>query len=273
MLGRTFYHSTLKKYCSVFGNLFNDIYIRRFDSAGSKVQTIPVPIRYAAKTKWLELLNDPHNTQRVSIQLPFISFVITNVEYDSSRQTSQLSMMTAATDDKNRRKLIYNFVPYKLGFEMTIIGKNNDDVSQIWEQIIPYFTPDHSNTVNIVEGFPDMDIKISLQSTSIDDNYEGTFQETRSIKWTLNFMCDVVFAGPISDQGVIKKIGINYTVTDYNNINERTIITPGLDIYGKPVTIYEESIPYLQIEVEDDYGFVNRDFTFLNPKKELDTEE
>lgn len=267
MLGKTFYHSTIRRYISVFGNIFSSIYIRRVDSSGNRIQTIPVPIRYAAKQKYLEMLADPAQDKKVAIQLPFISFVMTSLDYDSTRQTSQLSQLSSTLDsDKNRRNVVYKYIPYKIGIEMSILAKNNDDISQIWEQIIPYFTPDHFNTVNILEGFPDVDMKIQMQSTSIEDSFEGQFTENRRIQWNLSFICDVMFAGPVGNQGVIKSVQVDYHEKNNPSRNERTIITPGLDINGNPVTVYEESIPYNLIEADDDYGFVERNFTFQDDK-------
>jgi len=51
MLGTTFSHETIRSYVVAFGTLFNSIQIWRKNSAGTKTQTIDVPLSYATKRK------------------------------------------------------------------------------------------------------------------------------------------------------------------------------------------------------------------------------
>ncbi len=275
MLGSTFYHSLTRKYISVFGNLFNDIYVRRVNKEGTRIQTIPVPVRYSKKQRWMEQLATQPQDQKYSIHLPFIAFEQTALTYQGDRQASPLGRLKKiATDD--RTKMFSTFAPinYKMELQLTIVAKNQDDICQIYEQILPYFTPDHVNTIELI---PEIEYKhdttITLVGISPEDTYEGDFKgDSRTIRYTLNFEMDVVFVGPVSKQGVIKRIIINYTDSDMNNINERTIITPGLTLDGKPTSIKEESIPYYDIHADDDYGFIQEDFTYTSTKNELDIE-
>ena len=39
-------------------------------------------------------------------------------------------------------------VPYNMDFEMNIMAKNSDDALQIVEQILPFFQPDYTVTLN-----------------------------------------------------------------------------------------------------------------------------
>ena len=61
----------------------------------------------------------------------------------------------------------YNPVPYNFDFELFILV-NNEDGTQILEQILPYFTPEFTVTINTI---PDMGIKadvpIVLNSKSV----------------------------------------------------------------------------------------------------------
>ena len=53
MFGHTYYHSIIRKYIIMFGTMFNDIDVQRFNTAGERVQTLRVPIAYGPKEKYL----------------------------------------------------------------------------------------------------------------------------------------------------------------------------------------------------------------------------
>ena len=57
MFGHQYYHQVLRKYVITFGNLFNDIIVQRFNSAGTRIQSIAVPIAYGPKEKFLARIN------------------------------------------------------------------------------------------------------------------------------------------------------------------------------------------------------------------------
>lgn len=270
MLGSTFYHNLQRKYISMFGNLFNDIYVRRVNAEGTRMQTIPVPIRYSKKSRWMEQLATNPQDRKIALHLPFIAFEKTNISHDNMRQTNPLNRVKRqSTSDKYRMFSTFGLIPYKMEIAMTIVAKNQDDLCQIQEQIIPYFTPDHVNTITLVPELDlKMDIPVRLVSVSEEDTYEGTFNsDSRTQRCTMVFELDIYFVGPVSNTGVIKRVQMDF----YSGLNnpsrdERVIITPGLTLDGKPTSIREESIPYQEIEAMDDYGFVEEEFTFLDGK-------
>lgn len=270
MFGRIFYHSLLRKYAILFGNMFNDIEIRRFDANNNVVKQIPVPITYAPKRKWVYALNQSYEPteRKVAIQLPRMCFFFNSPSYDAGRQLNVLNKQKKITDDKNTLYSVFQPIPYKLNVELCVFAKNHDDGAQIIEQIIPYFAPDFTNSINLIPTLDrKMDIVTRLQGIQVEDIYEGTFQQRQVIVWTLVFEMDVWFVGPIQKQGVIKRVDVDLvavsgggkiTNEDYINFgrNVRIEITPGLTEDGNPTTKKSESIDYLEIEKEDDYGFV-----------------
>lgn len=246
--------------------------IRRVDQTGTRIQSIPVPLKYGPKEKWLSLLADPLKDKQVAIQLPIMAFQISSLNFDMTRKTNPLNKVAKVNKD-NEAISTFQHVPYKLNIDLSIIAKNNDDMCQIYEQIIPYFTPTHFNSLILIPEIDySVDIPVSLTSISIEDSYEGAFTERRAIIWTLSFELDVWFVGPFSNKGLIKRVQVDLAatnkITNVNKVsrNERVIITPGLTADGRPTTIYEESVPYLNINAEDDYGFVDREYTFFDGK-------
>ena len=99
----------------------------------------------------------------------------------------------------------YAPAPYDLGFSLSILVKNTDDGLQIIEQILPYFTPDYTVTINTI---PDMnekrDIPIILESVTQTDEYEGDFQTRSVLRYDLEFIMKNYIYGPITDSEIIK---------------------------------------------------------------------
>lgn len=273
MLNRTFNHSSIKRYITTFGNIFNEIYLNRYDAQGNVVQTIPVPIKYGPRDKWLAQLADPTQTKPVAVQLPIIAFHMKTFEYDQVRKLNPMNRVNTVTQDRSRKNTHYQGVPYKLGMEVYIIAKYREDANQIIEQILPYFTPSYSNTIKLITDVDaKYDIKIKLQSVEPDEEYDGDFLKTSKTIWTLKFTMDVVFIGPVENKGVIKKVIVNFAGDNANTyINERLVITPGLTADGQPTSDKGQTIPYTQINADDDYGYIEEYFTYNDGnKKESD---
>ena len=57
MFGSTFYHESIRKVVVAFGSLFDEIAVQRRDSSGNVSKRILVPIMYAPKEKFVQMLN------------------------------------------------------------------------------------------------------------------------------------------------------------------------------------------------------------------------
>lgn len=270
MFGRTWSHDTLRKYIIVFGTLFNDIYINRTNSSGEIVQTLKVPLTYGPKEKVLARLEqNPTMSNQVGIVLPRISFELTSMEYDPARKLNTLNKLTkqsstAGTDDEVKYQ--YQPVPYDMQFEMNILVKNSEDGTRIVEQIIPYFTPDFTVSVNLMpEVDAARDVPVILNSITHQDNYEGSFEERRSMIWTLTFTLKGWLYGPTKKSKLIKLAETTFRlpedVATGNTINttNTVIVTskPGLTANGQPTSNAAASIDYEEIISTDNYGFIN----------------
>jgi hypothetical protein len=101
--------------------------------------------------------------------------------------------------------------------------KNAEDGTYIIEQILPYFNPMWSATLNLV---PEMGIKhdvpITLDNVVCEDTYEGDFLNRRAIIWTLNFTLKGYFFGPSisANTGIIKEIDLNLRIPPGNVLME-----------------------------------------------------
>ena len=270
MFGRTWNHDSLRKYIIVFGTVFNDIYINRLSATNEVLQTLKVPLTYGPKEKVLARLDqNPEMLNQVGIVLPRISFEMTTLEYDSTRKLNTLNKLTkqsatAGTDDEVKYQ--YQPVPYDLQFEMNILVKNAEDGTRIVEQIVPYFTPDFTVSVNLVpEVDGPRDIPIILNSITSQDQYEGNFTERRVLIWTLNFTLKGYLYGPTKKSKLIKLAETTFRLPEdvatgnTTNTSNTVVVAsrPGLTANGTATSNVAASIPYDEIISTDDYGFIN----------------
>lgn len=270
MFGRTWNHDTLRKYIIVFGTLFNDIYINRTNSTDEIIQTLKIPLTYGPKDKVLARLEqNPTMGNQVGIVLPRISFEMTSMEYDPTRKLNTLNKLTkqsttAGTDDEVKYQ--YQPVPYDMQFEMNIIVKNSEDGTRIVEQIVPYFTPDFTVSVNLMpEVDAARDIPIILNSITHQDTYEGSFEERRAVIWTLTFTMKGWLYGPTKKSKLIKYAETTFRLPETmstgntTNTTNTVIVTskPGLTANGTPTSNASASIDYDEIISTDNYGYIN----------------
>ena len=112
MFGGHFYHSKTKKAVALFGRLFNNIYVIRQNSSGAVISQLKVPLSYAPKQKYLERIREnPSLTDdtQVAIKLPRLSFEITSIAYDPTRQLTKVGNFTttSSTGDATKRQKFY----------------------------------------------------------------------------------------------------------------------------------------------------------------------
>jgi hypothetical protein len=277
MFGKPFYFSLIRKYVILMGTLLNDIRITRTDSSGNVTSLLKVPITYAAKDKMLaRVIQDPGiDRPSATTPLPMISFEMGKMAYDGTRKLNTIGKVSVKDpDDASIFKYQYNPVPYNIQFKVFVYAKNAEDGTKIIEQILPYFTPDWTTTVNLIpEVNVTMDIPIVLNNIGYSDNYDGEFEKRRAIIWELDFILKGYIYGPVKKSGIIKFIKTNFYIPTTNTaaqgvgitpVAERVTIQPGLDANGNPINYYggpnanTGTLPYLEIDADDDYGFITQ---------------
>jgi len=208
-----FYHNTIRKYVVAFGTLFNNVQIERPTENGGK-QRIRVPLSYAAKEKYirrlqegLEILITEDNQQGLWTGfLPRMSFEITDIQYDPLRKRNTLSKnrVYEPTSDK----LAYNYaeVPYNFDFTLNILTRKMDDGLQIVEQIIPYFAPEFTLSLDLADFAQKIDVPIVMNGfqQNIEFEGEGSDVDIRVVSWQLDFTMRGYIYGPTKNASVIK---------------------------------------------------------------------
>ena len=234
MLGQQFYHETMRNVIVAFGTLFNNIHLVRKNNSGSIIQTMKVPLAYGPKQKWLRRLDqDPSLDSKVAITLPRLGFEIQNLSYDTTRKLNRVQRfrkVKSSAENSGKLDSQYMPVPYNLDVELYVMAKQSDDALQIVEQILPFFQPDYTLTIN---DMADMgikrDIPIVLNSVSYEDSYRGDYAERRAIIYTLAFTSKFYLYGPVTSAKVIKTVQVDqYTDAKVNapTREQRYTVTP-----------------------------------------------
>ena len=212
MLGQWFYHKRIRTAVSIFGSMFNNLYVLRHNNAGETISQVKVPLSYAPKRNFIsrlkEMDNGEENERRVAIKLPRMSFEITSMVYDAARQLPKLNTISKTLgSDLTKRNKLYTATPYTIGFDLNVYAKSQDDALQIVEQIIPYFQPDYTVTMKMIDELTDYrDVPIILESVDFDDSYEGGYDERRVITYNLSFKMQLYFFGPVYQGKIIREV-------------------------------------------------------------------
>jgi len=262
MLGNRFYNQSFRKLIIAFGQIFNNIVIQRTNSTGGVTARIKVPLAYAPKEKFLVRLDQQENleSREFATTLPRMGFEIKGLTYDASRKLTRVQKYSKVKSGEDGQKMNYNYtpVPYNIAMNLYIFTATAEDGLQIVEQILPYFQPDYTVTINAV---PDLNIKrdipIVLGNITYEDSYDESFTNRRAVIYTISFTAKTYLFGPMNNQKVIKEVQTDIgTDTDSPLTREERIV-----IVPNPSSA----------DADDDFGFTTT-ISFFNDGKRYDPE-
>ena len=275
MLGNYFYHEIIRKTVIAFGTLFNDIHVRHEDQAGNPISEIKVPVAYGPRQKFLARITQQAELNKATqITLPRMSFEITSISYDSSRKAGITQTFKAPNkDNDDKLTKVFMPVPYNIGFDLNILVKLQDDGLQILEQILPFFQPAFTLSIDLVKSIGEKrDVPMVLNNISQQDDYEGDFSTRRALIYTLSFTAKTFMFGHISNtpEGLIRKVQLDY----YSDSNTRTakrvqrytVAAKAKKDYNEDNVIDTKDDPL--IEPGDDFGFTETS-TFFGDSKDF----
>ena len=80
-----------------------------------------------------------------------------------------------------------------MDFELVVMAKNSDDALQIVEQILPFFQPDYTITLNDNTAMgTTRDVPIILSGVQYEDSYDGDFYREKSVNIYFIIYCKVL---------------------------------------------------------------------------------
>ena len=220
-----------------------------------------VPLAYGPKQKFLtRIREDASISKTTAITLPRIAFEIQTLSYDTTRKLNRVTKIRK-TSAKGSGKLETQYmpVPYNVDLQLFVMAKSGDDALQIIEQILPFFQPEYTITVNDnLDMRQKRDVPIVLTGIDYEDNYEGDFTTRRAIIYTLSFTAKFYLYGPVTSQSVIKSVQVDQ-FTDLPDKSpkreQRYSVTP------EPVSA----------EFDDNFGF-NETTSFFQDAKDFNPE-
>tara|TARA_B100000212_G_scaffold102724_2_gene75767 strand:- start:1641 stop:2426 length:786 start_codon:yes stop_codon:yes gene_type:complete len=251
MFGTHFYHKRVRTAVSVFGSLFNNLYVIRKNSSNEVISQAKVPLSYAPKRNFLQRIQEMNNGEdaerRVAIKLPRMSFEITQMTYDAERQLPKTNnISTAIANSVNSRQKLFTSTPYNISFQLNVYAKSQDDALQIVEQVLPFFTPQYTVTVKPFSDIATLteDVPITLTGVQMQDDFEGAIEQRRTIVYSLDFDMKIAFHGPLNDGKIIRDVR-----------NEFFIIGAGLADSDEYLQTLKVTPNPVSVSMDSDYGF------------------
>lgn len=213
----TSYFQIIRKMSVAFAGLFKNITIIRTnpDLTAEKIedQRFIVPIEYADKEKYTKrLLGDPDLQKKIQIILPRLSYEFLGLEYDASRKLNTNNKNFAIIPNSTESILTqYNPVPYNFNYQLTAYARTIEDATQIVEQILPYFTPDFSIRLNLVQEMGiTKTVPILLDKVVPSIESEGSYDsEVRVVMFTFDFTIKAFIFGGIKPENLINSSNTN----------------------------------------------------------------
>lgn len=272
-----FYNSTIRKYVALFGTYFNQLEVRRTSADGNLNQRQIVPISYGPYQKILARLDqDPilqggatqdavgkaTAGQPFAMTLPRMAFELTSFTYDAERKVSPTRKIRKVDvdEDNGGRRFVYSGTPYNMGFSLYIMAKYNEDAVKCLEQILPFFNPEFTSTVNLIDGLEPIDVPLILGDVQSEDLYEDAFTTRRSILYTLNFTMKGWFFGPEKDKSVIRFIDTRLATNTPADSPFEEFLTgqPGSTANNVATSDITQTIDYSLIEFDDNWNYIGQ---------------
>lgn len=135
--------------------------------------------------------------------------------------TASLISSSAEVSDSTKVITFWQRVPYNLDIALALGCETTEDGLKIVEQILPYFTPELTVSINDVMKH---DMPIVLMDVSQEDQWEGALtQERRFITWTLNFQLKTYLYGPAKDSGLVTEAITQMYSNTFNTFDDTQV--------------------------------------------------
>lgn len=236
MFGQFATNKSIEKYLALFGGLFSQIRLVR-QSPDGDIQQQTVPIAFVGNERYdTRAQQDPTGNKQIAMQLPRMAYDLIDVSYDSDRQLNPMAkeVMFSAT---NNPVVHYQPSPWTLIISLEIRTRNQTDMFQIFEQIVPYFNPTFSLKSILLDGTNcPINVDISLLGVSIRNTVEGALiGPTKEQVWSITFAMKTWIFGP-DVSGVGSNIQIKWvsnTTTENNGegySSNTSVFSPTINI-------------------------------------------
>lgn len=267
-------HYIIRKYHAYFAALFSNVHIdRNIESTGELSARFQVPLHFASVEHALQrVLEDPTKNRSDAIVLPAMAWDFKGMRYNGDRHPPTRNRFVHPSSNASAVSVIHSPVPYDFSYQLSILSKNYDDGLKIVEEIVTYFSPDYTTTLELI---PEMglsqEIPVVLDSVNMENSVPDDFKERVTLMWTMDFTLQGYLYGPNKLWPTIKfatvdlSIAPDITVGDFsqNNVVVICTSTPGLTANGEPTTDPAQSINALAIPITSDWAYIDTSNTTL----------
>lgn len=250
-----FYNSSLRRYILLMGDLFSNIAVQRV--RGDKKNYIRVPVTYASKehfmmklNKWTSV-NSEQDIAKIETVLPRMNLHLVDMMYNAPYKTGVLNRTAMNKPDSVQGTISqYNPTAIKMIFELGIFTRYQDDMYQIIEQIMPYFQPHFNTTMTELFGNEitfERDVRIVLQSLSIDEQVDGEKASRRRLEWSIVFEVNGWLYPPVTDlEGQIRTIYLDFHANSRELANEGVFESVDSQVDPEDVAVEDWNGDYIQ---------------------------
>ena len=212
-----YYFQLMRKITIQFLDTLNNIRIAKYNPNGSIIKYIDVPLKLSSKQKYYYWLKDRSHVKN----FPMMAASLNSMTYNPSRKNNRKIKIKI-----DETQYHYNTTPYDMTFEVIISATYANEIFQIIEQIIPFFDPYIMIKLNVPEIDNTFDVKIILESVSMDDQQETGEDEYKVENWNLSFLVQGEFLRPIEERKLVKDIILQFK--DYDLYDTELISGSGL---------------------------------------------
>jgi hypothetical protein len=244
-----YYPKTIWNITIALCDLFNDISIYRHDISGNRISSIDVPLTFGPVTKMQQAreVDHPSDETRYYMSVPRMAVVLNGITQNPDRAYS-LNEERFWVDDilelDSGDSVYKDFQPTPYDFSFTLFIRSNslEDLSQILENVLPYFNPKlylrlrEFSFLNVERDWP-----VQLSDVNLDFTDELDSETMREVNASIDMNVEGWMYKPVTSGALVKIINSKFFIgesagyysngepisaTNYN-IRESSQITEG----------------------------------------------
>ena len=224
-----YFNNTIRNITVAVGTLFKEIYTQKYDNSGKIIKTPQVLLKYWPKLHWFErnTAGSVLDKYGVGAVLPMISYSMTGLTPDPKRQLSKYEIIsTDTTLHPAIGAWAKQATPYNYTFEFIVWTDKMAEMSQIVEQILPRFNP--TMNFHVMEA-PALGIRRTVRALFNSNSWlpgkTYDIKTDRVLEYSFTLTLESSLYPPVTDQGLINQIILNYRDMDSEEIFETTTIS------------------------------------------------
>ena len=230
MFNSPFYHETTKNMVSIFLSMFNDIHVEHVNDSGDVVNTVHVPIKFAPRQKYWELLKINYDAvdigakeegaYNIQIVLPRMGAdLISGPTYDPLRKTSKFNNIYECNVEGQTAKSMMQKVPVIYNMQLSVYARRYEEGLRVIEQIVPFFESSLTVRAKMISemNYYD-DITFVLDNVQPINDYDGPVDQKVENMWELDFTVKMYMYKPVVDTPLINDIITNVKLDENGDI-------------------------------------------------------